>query len=279
MDSHVTGTGRPSFRFRGERGYILLSLLLVVSLLVIAAAAVAPSIADQIRRDRERELIRRGMQYRRAIRQFTKKTGRFPLKIEDLEDTNGIRFLRRRYKDPVTGGEFRLLHMADIPAATGTSSNAWSLQPGASANGAPEGSTSPSGQDASGIATDQNPQVSASEKPAPGGASASSAANNGFSGGFGGGLIVGVASTSKRKTIREFDHRNHYNQWLFFYDPGFDRPFEVQGPTPLTHPPAALQNPPNSSGNPSNPSNIAPNTANPAPNFSNQNAQPSPPQP
>ena len=123
-------TSGRSFRFEGERGYVLLSMLLMVSLLIVGAAAVAPSIGREIRRDQETELIRRGMQYRRAIRQFTKKTGRFPMKIEDLEETNGVRFLRRRYKDPITGGEFKLLHMSDIPAATGTSANAWSLQPG-----------------------------------------------------------------------------------------------------------------------------------------------------
>lgn len=259
----------PKIGFRREQGYALLALLLFVSLLVVSLAAVAPSIASQIRRDRETELIRRGMQYRRAIRQFTKKTGRFPMKIEDLEGTNGVRYLRKRYKDPVTGGEFRLLHMADIPSATGTSSNAWSLQPGASPNGASDSSTSP-GQDPPGGATGQNPQPSALATPAPAapqsGASDASSANNSF----GGGVIVGVASASKKKTIREFDHRNRYNQWLFFYDPGFERPFEVQGPTPTTHPPVALQTPPNFSGSTPNPSGNTPNS-------SGQNAQPSPP--
>jgi len=227
---------------------MLLSLMLVVSLLAIAAATAAPTIASQIRRDQENELIRRGMQYRRAIRQFTKKTGRFPMRVEDLEDTNGVRYLRKRYKDPVTGKEFRLLHMADIPSATGTSSSAWSLQPGANANGATDGSAAQPGQDAS----------------LSGGAVSSSANNT-----FGGGVIVGVASTSKKKTIREFDRRDHYNQWLFFYDPGFERSFDVQGPTPLTHPPA-LQNAASAS-------NSAPNSSSNVPSPSNPNT-PSPPQ-
>jgi type II secretory pathway pseudopilin PulG len=249
---------------------MLLSLMLLVSLLAIAAATAAPTIAGQIQRDRESELIRRGMQYRRAIRQFTKKTGRFPLRVEDLEDTNGVRYLRKRYKDPVTGKEFRLLHMADIPSAIGTSSNAWSLQPGANANGATDGSAAQSGQDASEIAAAQNSQSSESDKPgvqgAPlSGAAAPSSPNNTF----GGGVIVGVASTSKKKTIREFDRRDHYNQWLFFYDPGFERSFDVQGPTPLTHPPT-LQNAASASSS-------AQNSSSNAPSPSNQNT-PSPPQ-
>ena len=40
---------------------------------------------------------------------------------------------------------------------------------------------------------------------------------------FGGGPILGVASTSKAKTIREFNKKNHYNEWLFIYDPNSDR--------------------------------------------------------
>jgi hypothetical protein len=35
--------------------------------------------------------------------------------------------------------------------------------------------------------------------------------------------IVGVASTSKDKSIREFNKKDHYNQWQFIYDPSTDR--------------------------------------------------------
>lgn len=35
--------------------------------------------------------------------------------------------------------------------------------------------------------------------------------------------MVGVASISKKKTIREFNKKNHYNQWQFIYDPSMDR--------------------------------------------------------
>jgi len=40
---------------------------------------------------------------------------------------------------------------------------------------------------------------------------------------FGGGAIIGVASVSKDKTIREFNKKDHYNQWQFIYDPTTDR--------------------------------------------------------
>jgi hypothetical protein len=40
---------------------------------------------------------------------------------------------------------------------------------------------------------------------------------------FGGGPIVGVVSTSKKDTIREFNHKKKYNEWQFIYDPATDR--------------------------------------------------------
>src|SRR6267378_4510258 len=97
-----------------EHGYILLTLMLMTVALVIAAAAVLPSISFEIRRDREEELIHRGVQYSRAIRSYYKKFGRYPTRIEELESTNNLRFLRKRYKDPLTGQDFKLLHLGEI---------------------------------------------------------------------------------------------------------------------------------------------------------------------
>src|SRR3989454_12729318 len=69
-----------------EQGYILLMLMLFITVLAIAAAAVAPSIAFQVRRDREEELIHRGVQYSRAVRRYVKKFGRYPMRVEELEN-------------------------------------------------------------------------------------------------------------------------------------------------------------------------------------------------
>src|SRR5258705_12916819 len=107
----LTTTAQPR---QSERGYILLMLMLFVTLLAIAAAVVAPSIAFRVRRDREEELVHRGVQDSRAIRRYVKKTGRYPSRLEDLENTNNIRFLRKRYKDPVTGKDFKLLHVGEV---------------------------------------------------------------------------------------------------------------------------------------------------------------------
>src|SRR6201997_4358496 len=100
-------------RRQGEQGYIMLLLLLMVAMMVIAAGIILPSITFDIKRNREEEMVHRGVQYSRAIRAYYKKFGRYPAKIEDLENTNQLRFLRKRYKDPITGKDFRLLHYGE----------------------------------------------------------------------------------------------------------------------------------------------------------------------
>jgi len=100
-------------RRQNERGYIMMTLLLIMSLMIIFAAVIVPSITFEIKRDREEEMIHRGVQYSRAIRAYYKKFGRYPAKIEDLQNTNQQRFLRKRYKDPLTNKDFRLLHFGE----------------------------------------------------------------------------------------------------------------------------------------------------------------------
>jgi type II secretory pathway pseudopilin PulG len=104
---------------RDERGYILLTLLLMMALLAIAATAIVSTIKFQVQRDREEEMIHRGVQYSRAIRAYYKKFGRYPVKLEDLETTNNLKFLRKRYKDPVNCKDgkcedFKLLHFGEV---------------------------------------------------------------------------------------------------------------------------------------------------------------------
>src|SRR5438105_592181 len=45
--------------------------------------------------------------------------------------------------------------------------------------------------------------------------------NNGQT--FGGGPMLGVASTSKEKSIKELNDKDHYNEWQFFYDPRMEQ--------------------------------------------------------
>lgn len=109
-----------------QRGYMMITLMLFVALITIALLAILPDMKQQIRRDREEELIHRGNAYMRAIQHFYKKFSRYPNSVDDLLDTNNMRFLRKRYTDPMnidpkTGKErdFKFLHQQDITLNNG----------------------------------------------------------------------------------------------------------------------------------------------------------------
>ena len=64
---------------------------------------------QQMKRDREEEMIHRGTEYARAIKKYYKKFGRYPANLEHWK-TPTDRFLRKRYKDPLTkDGKWKLL--------------------------------------------------------------------------------------------------------------------------------------------------------------------------
>ena len=246
--------------------------MLVVTLLAIAAAAIAPTLAFQIRRDREEELIHRGVQYSRAVRRYVKKFGRYPTRVEELESTNNLRFLRRRYKDPITGQDFKLLHLGEVQINFGGGIGGGV---GANAPGAHPGVPTLGGA-AMGFTRAQSAQPGSADTPAPSGEdtvgpSDASAANAQRDGGttdvnlssrvFGGGPIVGVVSTSKDESVREFNKKKHYDQWQFIYDPSTDRggllttPAQppLQSVTPNMQPGASGRTPTAPSGQPSPP--------------------------
>jgi len=257
----------------GDGGYILITLMLMVALLSIAALAVLPEIKQQIQRDREEEMMHRGTQYMRAIQHFYKKNNRYPTRVEELENTNNIRFLRKRYKDPMSRDkethkekDFRFLHMQDINLYTGgTNSPGLGLNQGAGGNQPnqspfsgqpnqggiggglqnktnvqppqtnPDDSGEATAPNAGGAGDDsENPGNPNPNQPAPAGVGGALGANP--AGGnnplvMGGGPILGVASASKDKSIREFgDKYKHYNDWLFIYDPTADRGGLLKGP-------------------------------------------------
>lgn len=309
----------PSARRQRDSGYLLLAILLMMALMIIAAMAAAPKIVMQIKRDREEEMIHRGTEYARAIKKYYKKFGRYPANLDQLDNTNSIRFIRKRYKDPLTkDGKWKLLSYGDVPTLQGAgiaggisaaALAAQSQQGGAygafSANNASasglgsnlagattqqavnpngvfssggSGQGSPSGNptvsvDSDGIplpAPSGNPTVSVSSdgiavpNPSqqsggqPGGISQGAGGTNQFSNtfslgnnsnsgqagangttgangtsgaigsplngqSFGGGAIVGVASLSQDPTIRIYNKKKKYNEWVFIYDPTQDR--------------------------------------------------------
>jgi len=264
-----------------QQGYVLIVMLLFLAVMVIGLTAVAPAMATRVRREREIELIHRGKQYARAIRMFYRKFGRYPVRLEELEKTNNIRFLRRRYKDPMTAsGDWRLIHFgeaqltlpgnapvlpgATIPGSPTASGSAGTSGVGGSssafANTFSSGSQSISGQ----TSTTTSSQPGTGQTGTTGSTSGDSSqsgqsSQTGQSGGqpgqpgtpasqlssplgngpqFGGGPVVGVASTSKKESIKLLNKKNHYNDWEFVYDPSLDMTMAgalgggVTGPNP-----------------------------------------------
>jgi type II secretory pathway pseudopilin PulG len=86
-----------------EDGYILVAVMFMLAILVIAMSVAAPRIAKEIQRDREVETMHRGKQYSRAVKLYYKKFNAYPANQDALVKTNEIRFLRRKYLDPMTG--------------------------------------------------------------------------------------------------------------------------------------------------------------------------------
>ncbi|MBZ0088772.1 MAG: hypothetical protein K8H90_00175, partial [Thermoanaerobaculia bacterium] len=86
---------------RGEAGYNLVVLVMVITLLGVGLAAVLPLWSSIIRRDREEETISRGWQYAEAIRVFQRRFGRLPNRLEELIETEP-RSIRRLWKDPLS---------------------------------------------------------------------------------------------------------------------------------------------------------------------------------
>jgi type II secretory pathway pseudopilin PulG len=232
------------FQIRSESGYMLLAMMLMVTVMMIGLALEAPRIGQQIRRAKEEELIHRGNEYKSAIRKYFRKFGQYPVSIEQLENTNNMRFLRKRFKDPFTGkDDWHLLHPGEV------------LVNPANAGAAPalgQSAANAFGQSSSPIASAPTPAASPSPSPGsdPGASGTTPGAGTagitpagnlpGVSGNspvIGGGPVVGVASTSKLKSIKEINGKDHYNDWQFVYDPRLEvQSTAIGGSVPGTNP-------------------------------------------
>jgi type II secretory pathway pseudopilin PulG len=168
---------------RGEAGYSLVALLAAVAVMMVLLGAAMPSWRYVMRNDAEEELISRGGQIADAIARYQRRHGNaLPPSLEVLVEQ---RFLRRAYKDPMTKhGRWRLLRPGDavLPGVPGL--------PGAP--GQPGGTT------ATTTTTTTTTRPSAFSQPGQ--------ATSGFQ---------GVASTSTDKSLRVFNGRTKYNEWLF----------------------------------------------------------------
>jgi len=95
-----------------ESGFALLLVFAMAATIALLMYLELPRVAFEAQRNREQLLIERGEQYKRAIQLYFRKFKTYPPSLEALENTNNIRFLRRRYVDPLTGkNEWRLIHI------------------------------------------------------------------------------------------------------------------------------------------------------------------------
>lgn len=114
-----------------QSGFAYLYVLMLIALIGLGLAAAGALWRTDAQRARETELLFVGDQYRQAIRSYYEldpAQPRLPQNLNDLlEDTRRpgiVRHLRRAYRDPLTGGEFALIHEPDTQGIVGVHSSA-----------------------------------------------------------------------------------------------------------------------------------------------------------
>lgn len=97
---------RASGSGRAPAGYTLIVLVIAVAVLNILVAASLPYWSHVIQRDKEEELVARGLQYAEAIRLYQMKYQHPPVRLDELI-LGKPRFIRQLWKDPITDEKFR----------------------------------------------------------------------------------------------------------------------------------------------------------------------------
>lgn len=187
------------------------ALLVTIAVMGVLMSVLLPTWNTLVQREREEELVFRGEQYARAIGLFQRKfAGAFPPSVEVLVQQ---KFLRKPYKDPVTGGDFQIIYQNTAMAVPGQGRTPGLGQAGGGLGqpgGGAMGSARP-GQVAQGN-TGLGPGLAPATTGPGGGLSGSSSTNVGPRGG-----IVGVTSKSNKASFRLYKGRGKYNEWQFVY--------------------------------------------------------------
>jgi type II secretory pathway pseudopilin PulG len=99
-----------------QRGLTYLTTLVAVVLIGIALSTVAKGWSVAMKREREAELLARGLEIKEAIERYAAdfevrkgtRENRYPLQLHQLVD-GPKHYLRRLYRDPITGGDFDVI--------------------------------------------------------------------------------------------------------------------------------------------------------------------------
>jgi type II secretory pathway pseudopilin PulG len=263
-------------RRRQQAGYTLLMVVFMVAAMIIAAAAAAPNILTQGRREKETEMVWRGQQYVRAIGLYYRKFGKYPTKVEDLtKQTNGVRFLRQAYTDPMNkdDGSWRFIYVGPNGQLIGSLRQTSLLQtalttPGMGALSALGGGLQPLSPPALTTGANQAPGIGQ-----PGQQQNPAAAPNTLqsqlqplTGPVLGGNIIGVGSKMKQPSLRIYLGGETYQEWEFIWNPTGQIALPLQAPVNPNANPTAAPNATNPNGptpNGPNPNGMNPNPANP----------------
>jgi len=177
---------------RPERGYAMAALLVGLAVMSVLMSMAMPVWSHMVKREKEEELIWRGKQYARAVGLFQRKyANTFPPSVDILVEQ---RFLRKKYKDPITNDDFQLVPAGGSPTIPGQPPS----RPGVPGRGGPPGQA---GFSSSGLSTT---------------ATATPTANVAGAGQLNLG-IQGVVSKSKETSIKIYNGRQKYNEWTFVY--------------------------------------------------------------
>ena len=241
-------------RRKRQAGFTLLMVTFMVAVMLIAAAAVAPNLLTQGRREKEDEMIWRGQQYARAIGLYYKKFGKYPTRVDDLtKPTNGVRFLRQAYKDPMNkdDGSWRFIYVGPNGQLIGSLRQTSLLQstlsiPGLGAAASLGGLQSPAPPAAN------NAQTAGQSGQQPTGQQL----NNGLAqnpleaqpqaltGAVLGGNIIGVGSKIKRSSQKIYLGGETYQKWEFIWNPTGQTALPGQQPANPNANPTAAPNAP-----------------------------------
>ncbi len=175
------------------------ALLVGMSVMAVIMGALLPVWTQLATREKEAELVFRGNQYVRAIALFQRKYANTNPPTVDLLVEQ--RFLRKKYKDPITNDDFQPIFAAQ--AMQGVSAPTGALRPGEQATaslGTPARQTVQSGF--------------------------------GSTGATAAGGIIGVTSKSKESSLRIYNGRDKYNEWAFVYIQTAQRPAGPGVPMP-----------------------------------------------
>lgn len=216
-----------------------MSAVFALAILTLSLSVTLPKIRQEIQRDQEIETVHRGEQYARAIQLYYRRFRAYPTSVDALVDTNGIRFLRKRYADPLTSKDDWkpvLIGQNRAPTFMGFF-------------GAPLGSigiatvaddSTGSAQNSSSSSTDGSNLNSA-------GLPGKSSTGAGSSGGI---AIIGVSPVCPRRSLLVYKTMDRYDEWEFVYDPRADGLLLGQVPTAPTNVGSPGFNSGSSGGNP-----------------------------